>query len=142
MSEAPGSTPPCEFRVGDTFTLERTCDPHRPLYYAAASGDFNEIHIDPKVGEKAGLGGVILHGMCTMAWMVEAAVAYVGDPARIVRSRTRFARPVLIGDTLSYRGKVTQIVDGRLTAEISATNQRGEDVLKGGVVEALVGGAR
>lgn len=133
---------PRVFQVGDTFTLERTCDALRPLYYAAASGDFNAIHVDPEAGRRAGLGGVILHGLCTMAWMVEAAVQYVGDPAAIARSHTRFVRPVQVGDTVRYTGRVTAIADGRLTAEISAVNQRGEDVLKGGLVEARVGGAR
>ena len=35
-----------DFTVGDTFELVREVDPYRPIYYAAASGDFNPIHID------------------------------------------------------------------------------------------------
>ena len=66
-----------KFSEGDTFTHVRECDPYRAIYYAAASGDFNPIHIDKAVGEMAGLGGTILHGMCTMAWAVEAATRYL-----------------------------------------------------------------
>jgi acyl dehydratase len=62
-----------EFRVGDTFQHVRTCDPYRPIYYAAGSGDFNPIHIDDAAGKAANLGGVILQGLCTMAWAAEAA---------------------------------------------------------------------
>lgn len=129
-----------DIRVGDEFELVRTADPYRALYYAAASGDFNPIHIDAEVGRQAGLGGAILHGMCTMAWLVEAAVQFVGDPTRIVRTRTRFSRPVALGDTVTYRGKVTQVANGRMVAEISATNQKGEDVLKNALVEARLDG--
>ncbi len=125
-----------EIRPGDEFQVERTCTAYQPLYYAAASGDFNTIHIDAEVGRRAGLGGNILHGMCTMAWAVEAAVSFVGDSTRITRTKVRFTRPVLVNDTITFRGKVTVVENGRMIAEISAVNQRGEDVLRNATVEA------
>jgi len=126
------------FAVGDTFTHVRECDRYRPIYYAAASGDFNPIHLDPEVAQIAGLGGTILHGMCTMAWAVEAAIAYLGDPGKLRKVRARFSRPVAIEDTITFDGKVTSIANGRLVAEIVAKNQRGEEVLKGATVEAEI----
>jgi acyl dehydratase len=127
-----------KFSEGDTFTHVRECDPYRAIYYAAASGDFNPIHIDKAVGEMAGLGGTILHGMCTMAWAVEAATRYLGDPGKIRKVRVRFSRPVAIGDVISFEGRVTGVDGSRLVAEISAKNQRGEEVLKGATVEASI----
>jgi acyl dehydratase len=127
-----------QFKVGDTFSHLRECDRYRPIYYAAASGDFNPIHIDKEAAESAGLGGPILHGLCTMAWAVEAAVRYLGDPGRVRRVKVRFSRPVAIGDEIRFEGRVTTIEAGRLTAEIVAKNQRGEEVLKSAVVEASV----
>ncbi len=53
--------------------LERECDRWRPIYYAAASGDFNPIHLDKEIAQAVGLPGNILHGMCTMAWAAEGA---------------------------------------------------------------------
>ena len=126
------------FAVGDTFTHLRECDSYRPIYYAAASGDFNPIHLDPEVAQFAGRGGTILHGMCTMAWAVEAAIAYLGDPGKLRKVRARFSRPVAIEDTITFEGKVTSIANGRLVAEIVAKNQRGEEVLKGAAVEAEI----
>jgi acyl dehydratase len=124
-----------EFKVGDTFTHVRECDRYRPVYYAGASGDFNPIHIDQEVGQLAGLGGTILHGMCTMAWAVEAAINFVGDPGRIRKVGVRFSRPVAIGDVITFDGKVTSMEGGTLATELSAKNQRGEDVLKHATVE-------
>lgn len=121
--------------VGDTFSLVRTCDPYRPLYYAAASGDFNPIHIDPAVGEQAGLGGTILQGLCTLGWAVDAFVHYLGDPGRVKSVKVRFSRPVAPNDVVTFSGTVTAIEDGVLTAEIDATNQRGQALLKGAVVQ-------
>ena len=123
------------YAVGDTFTLVRECDPYRPTYYAAASGDFNPIHIDPEVGKEAGLGGVILQGLCTLGWAVDAFIRYLGDPGRVSGVRVRFSRPVAPRDVVTLTGKVITIENGKLTAEIEATNQRGEDVLKGALVE-------
>jgi acyl dehydratase len=130
---------PRTFQPGDTFMHVRECDRYRPIYYASASGDFNPIHIDPEVGKAAGLGGVILQGLCTLGWAVEAVAVFVGDPGRIRRVRVRFSKPVRPEDTVTFQGKVTSVQDGLLTAQVSATNQRGEDVLKGAVVEAFIG---
>lgn len=129
-----------EFQQGETFTHERNCDKYRPVYYGAASGDFNPIHIDPAVGEKAGLGGVILQGMCTMAWAVESAVNYLGDPGALKKVRVRFSKPVAPGDTVRFEGKVTAREGTRISGEITAKNQKGEDVLRGANFEADVGG--
>jgi 3-hydroxybutyryl-CoA dehydratase len=128
-----------DFTPGETFESVREVDPYRPIYYAAASGDFNPIHIDAQVGRAAGYSGVILQGMCTFSWLSDACVAYLGDPARLRRIRARFTKPVQVGDVLTFRGKCTS-VDGRtVKLEISATNQKGEDVLKSAVAEGHVG---
>ncbi len=124
-----------EFKVGDTFTHQRECDKYRPIYYAAASGDFNPIHIDPEVGAMAGLQGVILQGLCTMAWATEAAVNFAGDPGSIKRVKVRFSRPVAPDDTVTFEGKVVKVEGGKATAELSAKNQRQEDVLKSAIIE-------
>ncbi len=124
--------------VGDTFTHVRECDRYRPLYYAAASGDFNPIHIDPDAGRAAGLGGNILQGLCTMGWAVEGFVNYLGDPGKVSRVKVRFSRPVMVEDTITIVGKVTSIEGGTLTAELTAKNQKGDDVLKNTVVEASI----
>lgn len=128
-----------DVKVGDEFGRELVCDSYRPIYYAAASGDFNPIHIDPEVGRNAGLGGAILHGMCTLAWVVETAVGFVGDPTRVRKVKLRFTRPVGIQDSIHIRGRVTSVEGGRMVAELTALNQRGEEVVKGAVVEAELG---
>jgi 3-hydroxybutyryl-CoA dehydratase len=124
-----------KYKLGDRFTHTRECDRYQPIYYAAASGDFNPIHIDNEAAVAVGLGGAILHGMCTMAWAVESALRYFGDPARIKRVKVRFSRPVMIEDVITFEGRVAQISADSVVAEITAKNQRGEEVLKGTAVE-------
>jgi acyl dehydratase len=125
-----------ELRAGDLFRHVRTCDRYRPLYYAAASGDFNPIHVDPEVARSAGLPGTILQGMCTFAWLAEACEAYLGAPGRLTRIAARFSRPVAIGDEVTFEGRCTSVEGGRVMLEVSARNGRGEEVLKGARAEA------
>jgi 3-hydroxybutyryl-CoA dehydratase len=127
-----------DFTVGDTFALVREVDPYRPIYYAAASGDFNPIHVDPAVGRAAGYDGVILQGMCTYSWLAEACVAYLGDPTRLTRVRARFTKPVQVGDVITFEGRCAAIEAGVIRLEVTARNQRGEEILKGALGEGRV----
>ncbi len=127
-----------DFTVGDSFELVREVDPYRPVYYAGASGDYNPIHIDPQVGRAAGYQGVILQGMCTFSWLADACVAYLDDPTRLVRVRAKFTKPVQAGDVVRFEGRCAAVEGDRVKLEVSAKNQRGEDVLKGAVAEGRV----
>ncbi len=130
-----------DFTVGDTFQSVREVDPYRPIYYAAASGDINPIHIDPRVGRAAGYQGVILQGMCTYAWLADACVAYLDDPARLARVRARFTKPVQVGDVITFEGRCAAIEGRTLRLEVTARNQNGDEVLKGAVAEARIEGS-
>lgn len=99
--------------------------------YAEASGDHNPIHLDEDVAKMAGLPSIILHGLCTMAFVHDALVRHLGgDPLAVKRLAVRFNKPVLMGDTLTIdvRG------EGK-TWSIQVANQSGAVVLKGGRAE-------
>ncbi len=127
-----------DFAVGDTFESVREVDRYRPIYYAAVSGDFNPIHIDPALGRAAGHDGAILQGMCTYAWLADACAEYLGDPARLAHLRARFTRAVQVGDRVRFAGRCTAVEGRAVRLEVAATNQRGEEVLKGAVAEGRV----
>jgi 3-hydroxybutyryl-CoA dehydratase len=127
-----------DFTVGETFEALREVDPYRPVYYAAASGDFNPIHIDAQVGRAAGYAGVILQGMCTYSWLSDACVAYLGEPARLKRVRARFIKPVQVGDVIRVTGRCVAVDGARVRLECTVTNQRGEEVLKSAVAEGHI----
>ncbi|MFN7135731.1 MAG: MaoC family dehydratase [Myxococcales bacterium] len=115
----------------------REIDRWRSIYYAAASGDFNPIHLDAEIGQLAGLGGIILQGMCTLAMGCEAAVAHVGgDPGALRRVKVRFSRPVRPGDTLTFTVRTEAVRDGRAQLSLQAVNQDGEAVLSRATLEA------
>ena len=69
--------------------------------YAHASGDRNPIHLDPVAARAAGLPGVVLHGMATLAIVIgEAERALERVPGRLARVSTLFTAPVVPGTAL------------------------------------------
>ncbi|MEP6981322.1 MAG: MaoC/PaaZ C-terminal domain-containing protein [Nakamurella sp.] len=66
--------------------------------YAGASGDFNPIHWNERVATSAGLPGVIVHGMLTMALSARVITDWVGDPTALREYGVRFTRPVVVPD--------------------------------------------
>ena len=84
-------------------------------------------------------GGAAAKGGAGRPVAVEAVAVFVGDPGLVRRVKVRFSRPVLPEDTVTFQGRVTAIAEGRLTTEVTATNQRGEPVLRGAVVETSLG---
>jgi NAD(P)-dependent dehydrogenase (short-subunit alcohol dehydrogenase family)/acyl dehydratase/putative sterol carrier protein len=89
--------------VTPLFTAPIGVAPDQSLRYAAASLDDNPIHTDAATALAAGLPGVILQGLCTMAMTAAAVVraAADNDARRLARFSVRFARPVLNDSTLT-----------------------------------------
>jgi acyl dehydratase len=116
-------------KVSDTFSAKEEVDRYRAIYYAGASGDFNPIHIDPEFGKMVGLGGVILHGLCTLAFAAKTVTDWSGDPGKLKRLKCRFARPVHLGDVITTQATVAGIEGGKAKLEIKVTNQEGTEVL-------------
>ena len=71
--------------------------------YAEASGDRNPIHLDENVAKMAGLPGIVVHGLCTMAYASKVVINSVceSDPRRLKRLTAQFARPVFPGQTIT-----------------------------------------
>lgn len=118
-------------------SMEVTDD--QSLRYAKASGDDNPIHTDPETAKQAGLPGIILQGLCTMAFSTKAVVDHTcgGDPERLKRVRVRFSKPVLPGDTVTTRIWKAEASNGHAAYGFEAVNQDGARVITNGYAEVL-----
>lgn len=108
-------------------------DEDQTFRYADASGDPNPIHQDENIAKMAGLPGIILHGMCTMAMATKGAVDGLagGDPTRVKRVKVRFSKPVFPGQELTTRfWKESETVYG-----FETLNPDGQAVIKNAEVE-------
>jgi len=86
-------------------TVEIRTSPDAAMIYRL-SGDYNPLHVDPEVAQKAGFPRPILHGLATYGIAGRALIAALCDfdAAKLGQIEARFTAPVLPGATL-----VTQI---------------------------------
>ena len=102
--------------------------------YAAASGDFNPIHVDPEFASKTSLGGTVAHGMLILAYLSEFMTDSFGKSwLNSGNLSTRFKSPAYPGDTITVSGKVTgvQRENGSILidCDVLCRNQRDEPVI-------------
>jgi len=92
-------------RGAPLVTVAQTIDLDQTSRYASASGDLNPIHVDANVAKMAGLPGIIVHGLCTMAFTAKVMVDHLcdSDPTRLTQLTVRFSRPVFPGDTITTK---------------------------------------
>jgi len=108
--------------------------------YAGASGDFNPLHTDPKIGEMIGTGGIIAHGMLIMGFVGELLSDYVG-PHALRKFNVRFRGMTRLGDEITCSGTITEKyeADGeaRIAGKVHAADQHGDVKVTGTFVAAL-----
>lgn len=108
--------------------------------YAGASGDFNPLHTDPKVGEMIGTGGIIAHGMLIMGFVGQMLSDYVG-PLALRKFGVRFKGMTHLDDVITCTGVITEkyISDGeaRIAGKVQATDQAGDVKVSGTFVAVL-----
>jgi len=119
------------------FTVAQKIDDDQTYRYAEASGDRNPIHVDASIAKMAGLPGIIVHGLCTMAFTSKVAIDKLcaGDPKRLKRLRVRFSRPVLPGQTITTKIWPDPETPDRQIFTFETYNPNNQPVIKGGLAE-------
>ncbi len=112
----------------------------RLVRYAGASGDFNPLHTDPKVGEEIGTGGIIAHGMLIMGFVGQLLSDYAG-PNALRKFGVRFKGMTHLNDEITCTGTITEKYEadgeGRIAGKVQAVDQNGDVKVAGTFVAAL-----
>jgi 3-hydroxybutyryl-CoA dehydratase len=127
-----------ELRVGDAAEMAKTVTEADVMLFAGVTGDFNPVHVDAVAAERSMFGGPIAHGMLSAGFISAVIAMRLPGPGSIYLSQSmRFTRPVRIGDTVTARVEVLEVVAAKRRVRLGTTcrNQRGETVVEG---EALV----
>lgn len=121
-----------KYKVSDKLPVREWVPTHMQVrQYAEASGDFNPIHLDDNYARQAGLGGVIAHGMLTMAQMAAMLTDWIGSEGTITKLEVRFEHMVRPGDTIRCSGFVKARSEDSLMCNLEAVNDKVERVLSG-----------
>lgn len=108
------------------------------IKYAGASGDFNPIHTIDEEAAKAGLPGIIAHGMWTMGNLAKLFTPYY-EEGFIQDFTVRFTGMVFLNDVLTLQAEVEEKSEQSIVFNVSAINQNGKTVIKGKVKFRLYG---
>lgn len=131
---APEPLPAIVERAPD-IEVELPSLPQAALIYRL-SGDYNTLHADPEVAEKAGFPRPILHGLCTYGMAVHAVLRTCCDydASRFRRLALRFTAPVYPGETVRFQIWRNSEKQLQLRARVDA---RDVVVLNNGLVELV-----
>ena len=127
-----------EMTVGMAAERTRVVSDALVRAYAELTEDFNPLHVDDEIANKSRFGGRIAHGMLS-AGLVSAVLGMdmPGPGALWLTQQIKFTRPVMVGDTLTTRVEVVELIPVKRRARLATTcrNQKDETTLDG---EALI----
>jgi len=118
--------------------VSQSFDKDQTFRYAEASGDPMQIHLDEDFAKSVGLPGIIIHGLCTMAFTAVAAIENFAadDPSRLNRLAVRFASMALPEQTITTKiWETGKLDEARTGYAFETTSDAGQVVIKDGLAE-------
>jgi 3-hydroxybutyryl-CoA dehydratase len=131
-----------ELQVGQAAEMAKTVTEADIALFAGVTGDFNPVHVDAVAAAQSRFGERIAHGMLSAGFISAVIAMRLPGPGSIYLSQTlRFTKPVRIGDTVTTRVEVVEVVapKRRLRLATVCRNQNGETVVEGEAVVLVDG---
>ncbi len=116
-----------DIEIDQVFEVERAFSRDDTLAFAAVSGDYSPLHVDPDYAAETEFGGCVVHGMLLASLFSQLVGMRVpGTHALYLGQDLTFRRPVLVGETVRALAKVTAKSEATRTF-VLATEIRGAD---------------
>jgi 3-hydroxybutyryl-CoA dehydratase len=126
-----------ELKIGDTAEFAKTVSESDIYLYAGITGDFNPAHINEDYAKNTFFKTRIAHGMLSAGFISTViGTKLPGTGSIYVKQDLRFLAPVRIGDTITARVEVMEIIAEKKRVRLKTTciNQEGTQVLDGKAV--------
>ncbi len=125
------------YEVGQSADMTKVITEEDILRFAEITGDRNPVHISEEFASQTRFGERIAHGILTAGLISAVVGTKLPGPGCLYVSQTlAFLAPVKIGDEITARAEVVEVISGkRLKLRTLCINQREEVVLEG---EAIV----
>ena len=123
-----------ELKVGDSAEISKTITETDINDFARVTGDFNPVHLDQAYAEKTIFKGRIAHGLLSVGLLSNILGNILPGHGTIYLSQeVKFLAPVRIGDTITARVEVMEILSAKNRAKFRTicTNQDGKVVVDG-----------
>jgi 3-hydroxybutyryl-CoA dehydratase len=129
-----------DIAVGQTAEFSKTVTETDVVLFAGITGDFNPAHVNAVEAARGMFGGRIAHGMLSAGFISTVLAMKLPGPGTIYLSQNlRFVRPVRIGDTVTARVEVAEVITPKRRVRLATTvrNHLGEPVIEGEAVVML-----
>jgi 3-hydroxybutyryl-CoA dehydratase len=126
-----------ELSIGDVAQFAKTVTEADIYLYAGITGDFNPAHINEEYARNTFFKTRIAHGMLAAGFISTVMGTLLPGPGCIyVKQELTFLAPVRIGDTITARVEVLELIPekNRARFKTTCTNQEGTQVLDGEAV--------
>ena len=126
-----------ELKVGDAAEFAKTVSESDIYLYAGVSGDLNPAHINESYAQNTFFKTRIAHGMLSAGFISAAIGMQLPGPGTIyLRQELNFRAPVRVGDTVTARVEIIEIIADKKRVRLKTTcvNQEGTLVLDGEAV--------
>jgi len=127
-----------ELHAGDTAEFSKTIAESDIYFYAGITGDFNPVHVNETYAANTFFKTRIVQGMLVGGFISTLLGNQLPGPGTIyIRQEMNFLNPVRIGDTITARVEVAEIIGAKNRVRLKTTcvNQNGTLLVEG---EALV----
>jgi 3-hydroxybutyryl-CoA dehydratase len=126
-----------QLKIGDAAEFTKTISESDVYLYAGLTGDLNPAHINEAYAEKTFFKTRIAHGMLPAGFISGVLGMKLPGPGTIyIKQELNFLAPVRIGDTITARAEVIEIIvdKNRVRLKTTCANQDGKVVLEGEAV--------
>ena len=124
-----GEAPYLGCRAGDALPeLGIEMDRTTIVAAALASQDFEDVHHDPSKAQGRGTPDIFMSINSTNGFVDRYVTDWAGPTARLRRMSLRLGVPLFPGDTLTFRGQVSDVADGVVTLAVTGSNDKGAHV--------------
>ena len=114
-----------EIEVGDSAYFAKTVSEADVMMFAQLSGDYAPHHVNKEFGETTMFHSRIAHGMLTAGLICPVLTKLCGDASYIVSQDIKFKTAVVLNDTITVTGKITDFdIEKKVaTIEVICTKQ-------------------
>jgi 3-hydroxybutyryl-CoA dehydratase len=127
--------------LGQSAEFAKTITEADVVQFAGITGDFNPVHVDAVAAAASRFGGRIAHGMLSASLISTVLGTRLPGPGAIYLSQSlRFTAPVRIGDTVTARVEVVEMMEKRRVRLVTTCRtQEGTVVVEGEAVVVVPG---
>jgi len=119
------------------FEVIQQFDDDQTFRYADPAGDPMPIHLDDDFAKAMGLPGIIIHGLCTIAFTSHALISQISpsDPSRLKRLAVRLSAPARPTETITTRVWRDGVDPNRYVYETGGDGAPGKLVISDGLAQ-------